>query len=172
MPNQTPRLRVFAGPNGSGKSTIIKAIQNAVINGRKLDFGSYINADEIAASLLKNDFSFSYYGVTVTKTDIILFARSSGLLTGIFNEEWINKNVMLTGDSLIVNSNFYYQEIAQLLARYLRERMLRDKISFSFETVFSHPSNLGIMRKAVEAGYKVYLYFVSTASTEINKFRV
>lgn len=176
MPDQplshSPRLRVFAGPNGSGKSTIIKAVQNTIINDREINFGSYINADDIAASLLKNEFSFRHYRVTVTKIDFLLFARSSGLLTEVFNEKLIDKNVTLTGDHLQLTSTFYYQEIAQLLARYLRERMLRDKISFTFETVFSHSSNLDIMRKAVEAGYKVYLYFVSTASPEINQFRV
>ena len=50
--------------------------------------------------------------------------------------------------------------------------MLRLKRRFSFETVFSHESNLDIMRRSVEAGYKVYLYFISTESPEINKYRV
>ncbi len=50
--------------------------------------------------------------------------------------------------------------------------MLELKKKFSFETVFSHPSKLEIMQQAVAAGYKVYLYFVSTESPEINKFRV
>jgi predicted ABC-type ATPase len=36
----------------------------------------------------------------------------------------------------------------------------------------SHSSNLDIMRRAADAGYKVYLYFVSTESPEINKYRV
>jgi predicted ATP-binding protein involved in virulence len=75
------RLRIFAGPNGSGKSTIIKSIRNAVINGRKIDIGIYINADDIAAKLLKGQFSFSPYKVKCTKRDIIDFSERSGLLT-------------------------------------------------------------------------------------------
>ena len=71
-----------------------------------------------------------------------------------------------------LNNNLYYQEIAQILARFLREYMLGKRMRFTFETVFSHPSNLDIMQRATEAGYKVYLYFVSTESPEINKFRV
>jgi len=62
--------------------------------------------------------------------------------------------------------------VAQLLARYLREELLRARRRFSFETVFSHESNLAIMEQAAAAGYKVYLYFVSTESPEINKYRV
>jgi len=50
--------------------------------------------------------------------------------------------------------------------------LLRLKRRFSFETVFSHASNLDIMRRAAQEGYKVYLYFVSTESAEINKYRV
>ncbi len=50
--------------------------------------------------------------------------------------------------------------------------MLKRQRRFSFETVFSHPSNLDTMRQAVNAGYKVYLYFVSTESPAINKYRV
>lgn len=49
---------------------------------------------------------------------------------------------------------------------------MEQKRKFSFETVFSHPSKLDIMRQARENGYKVYLYFVSTESPEINVYRV
>ncbi len=49
---------------------------------------------------------------------------------------------------------------------------MKEKRKFSFETVFSHPSKLDIMREAANNGYKVYLYFVSTESADINKYRV
>ncbi len=42
------RLSVFAGPNGSGKTTIIDAVRKARVHGKAVDFGVYINADEIA----------------------------------------------------------------------------------------------------------------------------
>ncbi len=176
MPNEfSPdqlRLRVFAGPNGSGKSTIVESVRNTVINGKKIDFGVYINADDIASSLFKNKFSFYSYKTSPTIRDILRFAESSGLLTEVFNMESLQKSFQLIGVKLKLTNRHYYQEIAQLLARYLRECMLRDKRRFTFETVFSHDSNLDIMRRAAKAGYKVYLYFVSTESPEINKFRV
>lgn len=62
--------------------------------------------------------------------------------------------------------------LAQVLAHFLRAQMLQTGQTFSFETVFSHPSNLDIIREATAAGYKVYLYFVSTESPQINKYRV
>lgn len=64
------RMRVFAGPNGSGKSTIIHAVRNTTIAGRKLDVGYYINADDIAGKLLTNSFNFSEY-----KLDVVFLSR-------------------------------------------------------------------------------------------------
>jgi len=46
------RLRVSAGPNGSGKTTIIEAVRKAKVNGRPVDFGIYINADDIARATM------------------------------------------------------------------------------------------------------------------------
>ena len=44
-------MRVFAGPNGSGKSTIINAVRNVKVGNQLVDFGIYVNADDIAAEL-------------------------------------------------------------------------------------------------------------------------
>ena len=64
------------------------------------------------------------------------------------------------------------ESLAQIIADFLRKKLLEKKEKFSFETVFSHKSKVDIIQEAVNAGYKVYLYFVSTESPEINKFRV
>ena len=45
-------------------------------------------------------------------------------------------------------------------------------ISFSFETVMSHPSKIKELKKAKEKGYRIYLYFVCTDDAEINVNRV
>ena len=166
------RLRVFAGPNGSGKSTIIQSVKNTTINDRKIDLGIYINADDIAGLLRKNKFSFAPYQISVTKKEFIRFAESSGLLTAEFNKVLLQKLFKLKGKHLLLSTAKSPEQLAQLLARFLRECMLKEKKRFSFETVFSHPSNLDIMQSATDAGYKVYLYFVSTESPEINKYRV
>lgn len=64
------------------------------------------------------------------------------------------------------------ERLAQIIADYLRKKLLSENRKFSFETVFSHSSKLEIMQQARDAGYKVYLYFVSTEDPEINKYRV
>lgn len=50
--------------------------------------------------------------------------------------------------------------------------MIEKGLSHSYETVFSHPSTIADMQKAKDAGFKIYLYFVTTESPEINKARV
>jgi predicted ABC-type ATPase len=167
-----PRLRVFAGPNGSGKSTIIKAVAATSINGKKIDLGTYINADDIATALLKNKFSFFTYKITTGKKQILDFAAGSGLLNAKFTRKQLSNCFTLQKSHLRLKEIKWQEQLAQILARFLRECMLKENRRFSFETVFSHPSNLDIMRQAVAAGYKVYLYFVATESPAINKYRV
>ncbi|MCL6261638.1 hypothetical protein M3O96_21250, partial [Aquiflexum sp. TKW24L] len=64
------------------------------------------------------------------------------------------------------------ERIAQILADYLRKKLLALGKKFSFETVFPHKGKVDIIRKAKDEGYKVYLYFVSTEHPDINVFRV
>ena len=45
-------------------------------------------------------------------------------------------------------------------------------MSFSFETVFSHPAKIDILRRAFESGYRTYLYFIATETPEINIARI
>ena len=115
--NEPPFLLVFAGPNGSGKSTLTNYLIAAGI-----DFGEYINPDEIAAKL-----------------DMPEPQRSRQ---------------------------------AQTIADFQRDRCLASGLSFSFETVMSHPSKVELMVRADDAGYEITLYFVCTSDPEINVSRV
>ena len=77
------RLRVFAGPNGSGKSTVIEYVQTVKVNGRPIDFGYYINADDIARQLRNGGFRFSDYDLTIKPKEFIAVALASGLISFI-----------------------------------------------------------------------------------------
>jgi predicted ABC-type ATPase len=61
---------------------------------------------------------------------------------------------------------------AQAIADDRRDRCLSGRLSFSFETVMSHPSKVDVMVRAVDAGYDVIVYFVCTTDPEINVRRV
>lgn len=169
-------MRVFAGPNGSGKSTIINAVRKAKVNGQLVDFGIYINADDIAGDLRQHKFDFDVYSISATAAEFRAESIKSGLIKDDFTEAQFSSCYSINGSKLnlkvnttIVNAD---ERIAQLVAHFLRKKLLQDQKKLSFETVFSHRSKLDIMREANEAGYKVYLYFVSTESPDINKFRV
>lgn len=69
-------------------------------------------------------------------------------------------------------SGNYNSYIAADIAGFIREQLLLNGCSFSFETVFSHESKLEIMREARRLGYRVYFYFLTTDDPEINVNRV
>ena len=165
-------MRVFAGPNGSGKSTIIEAVKNHKVKGIPVDFGIYINADDIALVLRENKFTFSLYSIKTKQEDFKRTALASGLINKKFPEDEFLKSFNWAGNTLKLSNPRYSEALAQILADFLRKKLLAQSKKFSFETVFSHPSKLEIMRQAAAKGYKVYLYFVCTESSEINKFRV
>lgn len=166
------RLRVFAGPNGSGKSTVINYVRQLKVNGRSVDFGYYINADDIAVQLTSTGFSFNNFSIKVTKQEFDETAIASGLINNEFSEKDFTASYTLRKNGIKLKRPEANERLAQIIADFLRKKLLDEKRKFSFETVFSHHSKLDIMRAAAGAGYKVYLYFVSTESPEINKFRV
>lgn len=166
------RLRVFAGPNGSGKSTIIEAVRNHKVSEIPVDFGIYINADDLAKQLIKEQLDFSSYTIETTNEEFVDICTSSGLITNTFSREDFLNTFSLKNNQLKLLLPEANERLAQIIADFLRKKLLLEKKKFSFETVFSHPSKIDIMKQAKEAGYKVYLYFVSTESPEINKYRV
>jgi predicted ABC-type ATPase len=165
-------MRVFAGPNGSGKSTIINEVRKTKVQGRSVDFGIYINADVIANDLRTDRFTFGQYKTNVTPQEFRKVALVSGLINAEFTEPQFSRSYSLDDNKIKLEQKNADERLAQILADFLRKRLLQEKKKFSFETVFSHASKLDIMREANQVGYKVYLYFVSTEDPEINKYRV
>lgn len=166
------RMRVFAGPNGSGKTTVINKIRKQKVKGRLIDFGFYINADEIAKTLLKKPFAFEKFEISCLKREFKDIAMSSGLVNDKFPENEFDNSFNILANKLYLKDSSKVEYLAQITADYLRKKLLVLRKKFSFETVFSHRSKIDIMCEAAAQGYKVYLYFVSTSSPEINKFRV
>lgn len=172
MTKQTLRMRIFAGPNGSGKSTIINAVRKSKVKGIPVDFGIYINADDIAKKLREGKVTFKKYKIIVEDQEFKKIVSESGLLNEKFSLTDFIKSYSLENNQLYLLNKKADERIAQIIADFLRKKLLLENKKFSFETVFSHSSKIEIMNDAIKAGYKVYLYFVSTESPEINKFRV
>ncbi len=96
----------------------------------------------------------------------------SGLLNAKFSLHQMMKLHRLDGGVIRLMERQWADRFAQLLAAFICDRLLKARKKFSFETVFSHRSKVAFMKRAVKAGYKVYLYFVATNSPEINIDRV
>jgi len=173
-------MRVFAGPNGSGKSTIINEIRKIKFNDKPVDFGVYINADDIAFKLRHGKLNFRDYDIETTPDEFLDIALKSGLVAiennqkntqGYAKDEFL-RSYTIKGNLFRLSETGDIDKVSQILADFLRQKLLAQKRKFSFETVFSHESKLDIMRAAKAQGYKVYLYFVSTNDPKVNEYRV
>jgi predicted ABC-type ATPase len=108
---------MIAGPNGSGKSKLTKWQRE-----QGVEFGEYINPDDIAATLEGS------YEARVAE--------------------------------------------AQEIADRRRAECIRERRSFSFETVMSHPSKIEILHQARGQGFFVQLFFVGIDDPRTNIDRV
>ena len=61
---------------------------------------------------------------------------------------------------------------AAQLAEHLRYDLLNKGVSFCFETVFSHPSQIDFISQAQALGYEVGLVFIHLDNSDLNKARV
>jgi predicted ABC-type ATPase len=146
------RLRIFAGPNGSGKSTVIDYVRKVKIGRKRIDFGYYINADDIAQDLKKGSFSFNEFDIEVSNQHFLKVAMASGLINGDFTEDQFKASFSIRKNKMKLQDSSVGDRLAQITADFLRKEILKEKRKFTFETVFSHSSKLEIMREAVAAG--------------------
>lgn len=164
------RLRIFAGPNGSGKSELAKYLKDSSNSNIKL--GVFVNAD-IIEYILSNEGSvkLSDFNITSKTKSIQKFIIENGISPIKLKNKGIHKNFSIRNNKISYSGeiNSY---IAADIASFIRENLLHNSQSFSFETVFSHKSKLEIMKKAKLLGYKVYLYFITTEDPEININRI
>jgi len=160
------RLRVFAGPNGSGKTTIINSLRS------EIPFGVYVNADDIE-SLLKEThiLLFNTYQLTINELVLHDFFRKSKFAPEKRNEPDLWKSLSVSENILHVNT-IVDSYLAADLAEFIRQQLLANDISFTYETVMSHESKLAFLKLAKEKEYKIYLYFIATEDPEIYISRV
>lgn len=169
MSRATPRLRMFAGPNGSGKSTIKAVVEEEI--GSDL-FGVYINADDIEFSIRQTGFlDVSSYGIETSTEDVLGFFKTSPLLAEKGLAEEAARLEFADGKFFFhsVEMNSYLALVAVDL---LRQKLLDAGITFTFETVMSHPGKVEFLKQAQDKGFRTYLYYVATEDPEINVSRV
>ena len=160
------RFRLIAGPNGSGKSTLMRQLRDDYA----VNFYTVLNADDIFASVSRT--SAYQAPFPIAGESLQAYAKASSYDDAV-KACFLNGAIRVEADCIrffepaAINS----YTIA-LLTNYLQDEHIERGLSFSQETVFSHPSKIDALRKAHEKGYRTYLYFVATTSPEINVSRV
>lgn len=165
MNQKTSRLRIFAGPNGSGKSTITSVISKELL-------GIYINPDDIEKEIRENGhLDLKKYQIEANQQEILSFFQNSSLLK---NSHLLGEVNCLAFDkgNLIFRHTKNHDYLAAVTADFIRHQLIKYKISFSFETVMSHPDKIQLLSQAKAAGYRTYLYYVATEDPQINISRV
>ncbi len=159
---------MFAGPNGSGKSTLKTVLPQELL-------GVYVNPDEIEAAIRRRGFlDIAEFGIEFKAgLDHLLlnFFRQSRFLDEAGFASEVAKLEAAHGrlDFSHVTVNSYFASVA---ADFLRQQLLKQKTSFTFETVMSSPDKVQLLEQAQQLGYRTYLYFIATDDPAINISRV
>ena len=160
------RMRVFAGPNGSGKTTIINSLRS------EIGFGVYVNADDIESMIRESKvLLFNTYQLEITEQQLQDFFKVSTFAPTKRNESDLWTKLQVTENVLHVNTSID-SYLAADVAEFIRQQLLANDISFTYETVMSHESKLAFLQQAKAQDFRVYLYFVATTDSEINISRV
>ena len=159
---------MFAGPNGSGKSTIKEKI--SAIDSHWL--GVYINPDEIQKNIEEtNQLDFAEYDLKINKPQLFHFLdNSTQLLENGFED--IVRSLSFQRNSLSLGKFTKNAYLISALADFLHKQLIRSKISFSIETVMSHPQKIVLLKESRGNGFRSYLYYIATEDPEINISRV
>lgn len=162
----TKRLRVFAGPNGSGKTSI----KNKLLE--EIPLGVYVNSDDIESLLKKTKvLLFTTFQLNFNETTIKSFFKQS-CFSPVKRKEPDLWNKLNVSDNILTIKTKVDSYLAADIAEFIRQQLLNNGISFTFETVMSDVSKLEFLKQAKDKGYRIYLYFVSTEAPEINISRV
>jgi len=163
------RIRIFAGPNGSGKTTMYTELS------KNYNSGFFINADEIEKTLqTKGLIDLTELGLKSNQQELNDFKTTDEIKSLIqkANQENCTIDVSVSENFIInkpKNTNSYE---ASFTASFIRYLLIKNKKSFSYETVMSHPGKLNEIKMANDLGYKTYLYFICTDDFEKNIDRV
>jgi len=157
VPKKVKRLRLFAGPNGSGEKTLFESFRT------KYNPGLHINADELQRLLQRQGFIYlNDWGITTTEESYSDFKRkkASRSLLQKARRAGFPTSLDFRDGVIISDSEKPTAYEASYLGFFIKKECLRLGVSFSYESVMSHPSKLMELREASAAGYRTYLYYI------------
>ena len=161
-----PRLRMLAGPNGSGKSTLARQLTDDYA----VNLYKYLNADMLFAEISQSCKTACPFGVD--NQDLLDFINNSTYPESCkipFREHLITID---EDDYFVFAPQAINSYTVAMTADFFKDQYLKRHLSFSFETVFSHPAKIEILKKAQAEGFRTYMYFVATESPNVNVKRI
>ena len=162
----TPRLRMLAGPNGSGKSTLAAQLSSDYA----VNLYRFLNADLLFAEVAQSHRTACPF--SIDNAELVQFVAQS-TYPREYKRPFESGEIYIDGeDYLHFSVNGINSYSVAIVADFFKEQYLKHRISFSFETVFSHPAKIDILRRAQAAGFKTYMYFVATENPVINVNRI
>ena len=161
-----PRLRMLAGPNGSGKSTLAQQL----VADYAVNLYKFLNADMLFAEIAKS--SMTACPFSIDNKELIDFVVIS-TYPEKYKEPFLTREIYIDeNDYFIFNKPSINSYTVAMAADFFKYQYLKRKLSFSFETVFSHPAKIDILKKAQASGFRTYMYFVSTEDPKVNLNRI
>ena len=162
----TPRLRMLAGPNGSGKSTLARQLTGDYA----VNLYKFLNADMLFAEIVQSHKTACPF--SLDNCELLDFINSSTYpdeCKAPFRKQaiTIDEDDYLTFAPDAINSY-----TVAMTADFFKNEYLKRHLSFSFETVFSHPAKIEILKRAQSLGFRTYMYFVATEDPQINLSRI
>ena len=162
----TPRLRMLAGPNGSGKSTLAAQLSSDYA----VNLYRFLNADLLFAEVVQSHRTACPF--SIDNAELMQFVARSTYPREYKRPFESGEIYIDEEDYLHFSANGINSYSVAIVADFFKEQYLKHRISFSFETVFSHPAKIDILRRAQAAGFKTYMYFVATENPVINVNRI
>lgn len=136
----------------------------------ELPLYSVVNPDKIQIGLeSKTGLALSSFGLQTSRTDFLRFVEKTTYSPSVKRAA---RTIKFIGGVMFSHSTSKTSYNAALVAAFLRDRLVAERMSFSFESVLSHPSKLDELIRAKKRGYRIYLYFVATDAIEISIGRV
>lgn len=103
--------------------------------------------------------------------EIVVFAGPNGSGKSTFTgPPWI-KGVYVNADDIVRERGITNLEAA-IYADELRETLIAQRATFTFETVLSRPDKLDLLQRAKDQGYFIRGYFILTCDPNLNVARV
>ena len=155
---------MFAGPNGSGKSTLASFVAPQLL-------GVSVNADDIEAQVRRDGyFDTASMGIATPADALLAELIGAPILTAEHRRQI--SGLAQAHDGRIFFPFVIDSYVGSAIAEVVRSHLVKEGISFTFETVMSHPSKVAFLREAQRHGFRTYLYFIATGNPQINVARV